>query len=74
MKPRLTCNHSRLLVQQLGGTPEFLQGEEIPHCSCGKQMTFHGQLDSINDDWCLADCGKIYVFVCFETKNLLQSD
>jgi hypothetical protein len=39
-------------------------------------MTFYGQLDSINDDIALGDCGMIYVFVCFdcfETKSLLQS-
>ena len=39
-------------------------------------MTFYAQLDSINDDFCLADCGMIFVFVCFEcfeTKSVLQS-
>ena len=39
-------------------------------------MSFYGQLDSINDDYVLADCGLIYVFVCFsdnEVKALLQS-
>jgi hypothetical protein len=39
-------------------------------------MTFHAQIDSINDEIALADCGMIYVFVCFdcfETKSLLQS-
>jgi hypothetical protein len=29
-------------------------------------MTFYGQLDSINDDICIADCGMVYVFICFE--------
>ena len=40
-------------------------------------MTFYGQLDSINDDIVLADCGIVYVFVCFhcfETKAILQSN
>lgn len=39
-------------------------------------MSFYAQLDSINDDIILADCGMIYVFVCFdclETTALLQS-
>jgi uncharacterized protein YwqG len=60
---------------QLGGEPEFIQTEEWPVCSCAKKMTFYGQLDSIGDDYDLADCGMIYVFVCFdcmETKSILQ--
>ena len=39
-------------------------------------MTFYGQLDSINDDFCLADCGLIYVFVCLDCNtvhSLIQS-
>lgn len=61
---------------RLGGSPEFLQNPEIPACSCGKDMTFYAQIDSINDEFILADCGLIYVFVCFdcfETKSVLQS-
>jgi hypothetical protein len=61
---------------KLGGSPEWLQQPEVPICSCGKSMSFYGQLDSIGDDVCLADCGIIYVFVCFgcfETKSVLQS-
>lgn len=60
---------------RLGGEPEFLQMPDYPKCSCGEQMTFYGQLDSINDEFVLADCGIIYVFVCFdclETKSILQ--
>ena len=35
-------------------------------CSnCHESMTFYGQLDSINDEFILADCGLVYVFVCF---------
>ena len=59
---------------QLGGSPSWLQGEQWPVC-CDKPMTFYGQLDSIGDDICLADCGLIYVFVCFdcfETRSVLQ--
>ena len=61
---------------QLGGAPSFLQGKISPKCSCGEEMTFYAQLDSINDEINLADCGLIYVFVCFdcfETKSILQS-
>jgi hypothetical protein len=61
---------------RLGGDPEFVQGEEIPQCKCRQDMTFYAQLDSINDEFCLADVGMIYVFVCFDcfdTKSILQS-
>jgi hypothetical protein len=60
-----------------GGKPNFTQGQQWPVCShCQEQMTFYGQLDSIGDKYDLADCGLIYVFVCFdcfETKSMLQS-
>ena len=63
---------------QLGGEPQFLQRESWPNCSaCRKSMTFYGQLDSINDDICIADCGMIYVFVCFgcfETTSIIHSN
>jgi hypothetical protein len=62
---------------RLGGQPEFLQDKAWPECLlCRERMTFYGQLDSINDEFDLADCGLIYVFVCFgcfETKSILQS-
>ena len=52
---------------RLGGDPEWQQGDETPACrQCGQKMTFYGQLDSIGDDFILADCGLVYVFVCFE--------
>ena len=52
---------------QLGGDPQWLQAEGPPVCAeCGQKMTFYGQLDSINDDIVLADCGLVYVFVCFD--------
>jgi hypothetical protein len=51
---------------QLGGSPTWLQGDETPACpECGAKMSFYGQLDSVNDDFVLADCGLVYVFVCF---------
>ena len=62
---------------KLGGKPEFIQDEKWPACkACRERMTFYAQLDSIGDNYCLADCGMIYVFVCFgcfETKSILQS-
>lgn len=62
---------------QLGGEPRWIQGDETPVCGqCYEPMTFYAQLDSINDEFNLADCGLIYVFVCFndyEAKAVLQS-
>lgn len=62
---------------QLGGTPKFIQKENWPKCySCSEIMSFYGQLDSINDDFQIADCGMIYVFLCFdcnETISIIQS-
>lgn len=61
---------------KLGGKPHWEQGSEVPRCSCGNEMTFCGQVDSIGDEINLADCGRVYVFVCFdcsETKSILQS-
>jgi hypothetical protein len=52
---------------RLGGAPDFLQAPEWPDCpGCRAKMTFYAQLDSIGDGICLADCGMIYVFVCFD--------
>ena len=51
---------------KLGGDPDFLQEADWPECpECKERMTFYGQLDSINDDYCIADCGMIYIFICF---------
>jgi hypothetical protein len=62
---------------KLGGTPDWLQTADSPNCSdCGQSMTFYGQLDSVGDQFALADVGLIYVFVCFDcftTKSVLQS-
>lgn len=33
--------------------------------ACSEQTTFYGQLDSINDEICLADAGVVTVWVCF---------
>jgi hypothetical protein len=61
---------------KLGGEPEWIQGDDWPSCDCGQKMTFYGQLDSIGDEHNLADCGMIFVFVCFdcfETRSVLQT-
>jgi hypothetical protein len=52
---------------RIGGEPEALTEAEFPHCrSCRGSMTFYGQLDSIGDDFALADAGVVEVFVCFD--------
>jgi hypothetical protein len=62
---------------KLGGSPDWLQEPDVPRCSsCGGHMEFYGQLDSIGDEVCLADCGMIFVFVChdcYTSKGVLQS-
>jgi uncharacterized protein YwqG len=62
---------------KLGGTPSFIQTDDWPMCSCcGGRMTFYAQLDAIGDGYDVADCGMIYVFICFdcfETKSFVQS-
>ena len=52
---------------KLGGVPDWLQqGYAAPSCpGCGELMPFFGQLDSVNDDVIIGDCGMIYVFFCF---------
>lgn len=61
----------------LGGDPDFIQNADYPDCtSCGEKMTFYAQLDSLNDEYVVADCGMIYVFVCFrcnKTESFIQS-
>ena len=51
---------------RLGGEPTGLEQADYPTCSCGVAMSFYGQLDSINDDFVLADVGVVAVFVCFD--------
>jgi hypothetical protein len=61
---------------QLGGEPEFIQKINFPTCSCGEIMSFYAQIDSINDDIVIADCGMIFLFLCFscfESKSIVQS-
>jgi len=35
-------------------------------------MTFYGQLDSVNDDICIADCGMVYIFMCFDCYQAIS--
>jgi hypothetical protein len=61
---------------RLGGDPQWIGEPDRPRCSCGQEMTFYAQLDSISDQFVLADCGMIFVFTCFdcfEVKAILQS-
>jgi hypothetical protein len=61
---------------KVGGSPDWLRGDASPRCSCGRSMSFYGQLDSIGDTVCLCDAGMVYVFVCFDcfkTASVLQS-
>jgi hypothetical protein len=47
---------------RLGGRPE--RNVDAPSCrSCGAEMSFYGQFDSINDDYSIADAGLIYVYL-----------
>ncbi|MBI3221115.1 MAG: hypothetical protein HYZ44_16510 [Bacteroidetes bacterium] len=51
----------------LGGKPDALGETEYPCCdSCKKPMTFYAQIDSIGDNYDLADCMVIHNFVCFD--------
>lgn len=61
---------------KLGGQPDWVQTPQTPRCSCGEDMNFYGQLDSVGDEMKIADCGMLYVFVCFdcgEHVSILQS-
>jgi hypothetical protein len=70
------------LRTKLGGKPDEIQPDEIPVCdSCGKQMTFVAQIDSVEhwadnnplsrnpleekQDYMFGDVAMIYVWFCF---------
>jgi hypothetical protein len=57
---------------QLGGAPARpISDSDWPRCSdCGERMSFYGQLDSINDEICIADVGIIAVFICFDCNEV----
>ena len=51
----------------LGGKPAGLEESDFPTCDdCCERMTFYAQLDSIGDEFDLADCMVIHNFVCFD--------
>jgi hypothetical protein len=63
---------------RLGGEPEPAMNEgHWPRCpECSERMSFYGQLDSLNDEFCIADTGRICVFLCFgcnEVKATIES-
>jgi hypothetical protein len=63
---------------QLGGEPQpRIDDSHWPHCpDCAEKMSFYGQLDSVNDEFCVADAGVICVFLCFgcnEVKATIES-
>jgi len=57
---------------QLGGLPApSMSDDRWPQCpDCHEPMTFYGQLDSINDEFCVADAGFICVFICFDCNEV----
>jgi len=62
---------------KLGGSPDWIQPALDVQCDyCRIPMTFYAQIDSVGDKVMLADCGMVYVFVCFdcyESKAVVQS-
>jgi hypothetical protein len=51
----------------LGGQPEGISEANYPKCDdCGNTMTFYAQIDSIGDNYDLADCMVIHNYVCFD--------
>jgi hypothetical protein len=63
---------------KIGGMPDWIQKEESPVCEeCSEKMRFYGQLDSVGDAICIADCGRVYVFICFgcyTSKSIIHSN
>jgi hypothetical protein len=50
----------------LGGKPEEVSADDYPNCDdCKKKMTFYAQIDSIGENYDLADCMVIHNYVCF---------
>jgi hypothetical protein len=62
---------------KIGGEPDWIQSSPKIICNeCNQEMTFYAQLDSINDEIMIKDCGLIFVFVCFNcfvVKSFIQS-
>ncbi|PHN92599.1 hypothetical protein CSC80_16785 [Maribacter sp. 6B07] len=52
---------------KLGGEADGISEADYPKCKdCGEKMTFYAKIDSIGDDFDLADCMVIHQFVCFD--------
>ncbi|NJB37804.1 hypothetical protein [Croceivirga sp. JEA036] len=52
---------------KLGGDADGISPADYPKCKdCDEKMTFYAQIDSIGDDFDLADCMVIHQFVCFD--------
>lgn len=64
-------------VGKLGGTPDWIQGDETPNCDCDKAMTFVAQVEeSAHPDLNFGGHGSSYVFTCApcnKSKFLWQS-
>jgi hypothetical protein len=77
MKPFKWAGEDIGFRNKIGGKPDNIAENDYPLCdSCKNKMTFYGQLDSISDDFIIADCGMISVFLCFdclETKSIITS-
>ena len=55
---------------KIGGRPNWIQGNNTPNCAdCKNAMTFYGQLDSINEQYAIADAGMLYLFYCFKCNK-----
>ena len=51
----------------LGGKPNGVEESDYPNCKdCGEKMTFYAQIDSIGENFDLADCMVIHTYVCFD--------
>ena len=57
---------------KLGGTPDFIHEQQIPICKCSSEMTFYAQIDSINEEFNIVDCGMIYLFICFDCFDVVS--
>jgi hypothetical protein len=57
---------------RLGGEPvPPMDIERWPLCpDCKNRMSFYGQFGSVNDEFCIADAGRICVFLCFECNEV----
>ncbi len=51
----------------LGGSPDGVTESHYPICGqCTQTMTFYAQIDSIGEQYDLADCMVIHNYVCFD--------